>query len=194
MNILFERFPDTVVVHGKEYEVVTDFREWIKLHEFLSAAQKFTAQTLYFVLEWYVGKSPENKADAVRALQDFMLARDIHDTEEEDGNTSGGKTAWMKPSFSFSQDAVCIYAAFRSVYGIDITTIPYMHWWQFLALFEGLPENTEIKERIYYRTVDLNEVESKEERKRIKKIKKRIALKAQGRRKVDDYAIGDVFS
>ncbi len=54
-----------------------------------------------------------------------------------------------------------------------------------MVLFWGLPENTQIKERIYYRSVDLNDIESKEERKRIKKIKKLVALKENNRRKME---------
>lgn len=195
MNILFEPFPETVIVHGKDYAIVTDFREWIKLHELFESTERFTIQTLNMVLEWYEEKQPEDKAQAVRALQDFMLAGEIYNIlNDEDGEQEAYQNPPKKPSFSFSQDATCIYSAFREVYGIDITNIPYMHWWQFLVLFEGLPAGTEIKERIYYRTVDLNTIESKEERKRIKRIKKRIALKEPRKRKVDDYEIGDMFA
>lgn len=196
MNVLYEEFPCTVMVDGKEYEVVTDFREWIKLQELLERTRKFTARTLNMVLNWYEDEQPKDVVQAVRALQDFLIAREMTSEMEEgaEGRGNGYNRRQQKPSFSFSQDAICIYAAFRSVYGIDITSISYMHWWQFLALFYGLPEDTEIKERIYYRSVDLNTISNKEERKRIKKIKKRIALKEPGREKVSDYQIGDMFA
>ena len=197
MNILFEQFPDTVEVDGKEYAVVTDFREWIKLHEFFEHTRKFTRKDLDMILEWYEGDRPQNEVLAVRALQDFMLAkeltREMEDGEEEEGVETPEKRL-EKPSYSFSQDAIYIYAAFRAVYGIDLTDVPYMHWWQFQALFNGLPQNTEIKERMYYRSVDLNTIESKEDRKRIKKIKKLIEIKEPQKRIVDDYEIGDVFA
>lgn len=196
MNVLFEKFPETVTVEGKKYRVVTDFREWIKLHEFLENMQKYTRYTLEIILDWYMDTRPDDEVLAVRALQDFMAAGELHPENngvEEDSCTER-ETPPEKPSFSFSQDAVCIYSAFRAVYGIDITNIPYMHWYQFLALFEGLPENTEIKQRMYYRSVDLNSVEGKEERKRIKKLKKQLALKTHHKRKMDAYEIGDVFS
>ena len=42
MNVLFEPFPDSVRVDGRDYKVVTDFREWIKLHEIFMHVQKFS--------------------------------------------------------------------------------------------------------------------------------------------------------
>ena len=193
MNVMFEAFPQTVEVDGKEYKIVTDFREWIKLHELFQNTRKFSRATLDMILDWYEDDPPEDDREAVRALQDFLLAESLQEDDFTDEKTGQRVRQPEKPSFSFSQDAILIYSAFREIYGIDITNISYMHWWQFLVLFWGLPENTQIKERIYYRSVDLNDIESKEERKRIKKIKKLVALKENNRRKMDAYEIGDVF-
>ena len=197
MNVLFEPFPDSVEVDGQQYPVVTDFREWIKLHELFMNVQKFSIHELHMILEWYEYEQPENKVKAVRALQDFLLANELNpeqETEnEEDGADTGDKHSG-KPSFSFSQDAICIYSDFRAVYGIDITNIRYMHWWQFLTSFYGLPENSQIKERMYYRSVDLKTIKGKEERDRIKRIKKLIAIKDPVKKVVDDYEIGDIFA
>ena len=196
MNVLFEPFPDSVRVDGRDYKVVTDFREWIKLHEIFMHVQKFSLFELNMILEWYEDEQPVNKTNAVRALQDFLLAKALSPEQaaenEEDGSESGEQSG--KPSFSFSQDAVCIYSDFRAVYGVDITNIRYMHWWQFLTLFYGLPENSQIKERMYYRSVDLKTIKGKEERDRIKRIKKLIAIKDPVKRVVDDYEIGDIFA
>lgn len=94
----------------------------------------------------------------------------------------------------FEQDAECIYSAFREVYGINLQTIPYMHWWEFQTLFAGLPEKTEIKQRIMYRSIDLRTIKDKDERKRIKKIQEIVALKKKNRRKMTDYEIGEMFA
>lgn len=196
MNVLFEPFPDSVRVDGRDYKVVTDFREWIKLHELFMHAQKFSLFELNMILEWYEDEQPVNKTNAVRALQDFLIAKELSTEQatenEEDGSEPGEQSG--KPSFSFSQDAICIYSDFRAVYGIDITNIRYMHWWQFLTLFYGLPENSQIKERMYYRNVDLKTIKGKEERDRIKRIKKLIAIKDPVKKVVDDYEIGDIFA
>ena len=197
MNVLFDPFPETVEVGGKEYGIVTDFREWIKFMELLRSIEQFTPRILNMILEWYVDDRPEDVVASVTALQKFLCAEEINQEGKErsaedweDGTEAeAGSPA---EAFSFRQDAICIYSAFIEVYGIDIETIPYMHWWKFLVLFWGLPADTEIKERIHYRTVDLSTVKNKEERERIKKIRKKIAIK-DPRRKLNDYQIGDVF-
>ena len=64
--------------------------------------------------------------------------------------------------------------------------------YKFKTLFDWLPENTEIKQRILYRTIDVSSIKDKEERKRVKRIQEAIAL----RKKVysmSDYDIGDMF-
>lgn len=187
MNVLFQDFPQTVTVCDKEYRIVTDFREWIKLSELLNKTEKLTVQLLKIILEWYIDKPPENTVEAIRALQDFLSAEDIYPPVSGVSLPEPGKAV-----FSFEQDAICIYCAFYAVYGIDICKIQYMHWWEFRVLFEGLPSDTEIKERIYYRGVNLNDIKDKEERRRIKEIKKRIALPERHTR-LTDYQIGEMF-
>lgn len=68
-----------------------------------------------------------------------------------------------------------------------------MHWWEFRSLFDWLPDGTEIKQRIMYRSIDPGTIRDKDERKRIKKIQRAVALKKK-QRKLDDYEIGDMFS
>lgn len=191
MNVLFEKFPGTVLVNGKEYRVVTDFREWIKMQVFLSNTRKLTIHTVQMLLEWYLDPPPNNTTkEAIDALCWFLSGEGLGQEKcQEESKEAIGKSNEL---FSFEQDASCIYCAFRSVYGIDIEAIPYMHWWKFLVLFSGLPADTEIQERIYYRGIDLNNIKSKEERKRIKEIKKRIAIR-QKKKVMSDYEIGEAF-
>lgn len=95
---------------------------------------------------------------------------------------------------SFDIMSVSPKQEFREAYGIDLQSVPYMHWWEFQTLFIGLPDNTEIKQRILYRNTDLRDIKDKDERKRVKKIQEAVALKKKKRRKMTDYEIGDMFA
>jgi hypothetical protein len=81
-----------------------------------------------------------------------------------------------KKAFDFEQDANLIYAAFYATYNISLTTVEFLHWWEFMALFEGLPENTLIQRVMYWRTADLTGM-SKAERKHVLKMRGLFALK-----------------
>ena len=52
-----------------------------------------------------------------------------------------------KKIFDFSEDEEYIYASFMSCYGIDLYEIAYkLPWKKFMALFNGLSDDTKIKE------------------------------------------------
>ena len=49
-----------------------------------------------------------------------------------------------------------LYAAFRQQYDINLRQTPNdsLHWWEFLAMFESLDENTRMAKVMYWRTCD----------------------------------------
>ena len=190
LNVLYEQFPECVSVQGKDYPIETDFREWIRFSELVEDDDIPWQMKVRLMLQWYLEKVPDDLEAAIYALGDFLSAQKIYlydDRAEKEENKN------LKPAFSFQEDAGCIYTAFVDCYGIDLQTVPYMHWWKFKTLFDGLPENTEIKQRMMYRTIDANSIKDKEERKRVKRIQQKFALHKK-KRFVDDYEIGDAFA
>nr|DAZ49639.1 MAG TPA: hypothetical protein [Caudoviricetes sp.] len=186
MNILFEEFPDSVCVNEENYPIETDFREWIRFIQLVEDDEVPWQIKCQLMMQWYTDGMPDDLEGAVQALGDFLAMKPENAEEEE---VSGSAS---KQLYSFEQDAECIYSAFREVYGINLQTISYMHWWEFQTLFIGLPEKTEIKQRIMYRNTDLRDIKDKDERKRIQKIQRAISLKKN--RKMTDYEIGDMFA
>ena len=80
---------------------------------------------------------------------------------EEDNNEEDTKHNQV---ISYNQDAPYIISGFLECYGIDLTEIPYMHWWKFQMLIDGMNEDCELKKRMGYRSIDLNQIKDKEER------------------------------
>ena len=189
LNVLYEQFPDTVEVHGRMYPVVTDFREWLRFSELAEDEEIPWNIKGNLMMQWYTGEIPDDAESAIYALGDFLAARNLYQ-EKSDGEEKAGSN---KPVFSFVEDAGCIYSACIESYGIDIQTIPHMHWWKFRILFDGLPEDTEIKQRMMYRGIDLRMIKSKDERSRIRKIQQSIALRGK-KKKINDYEIGEFFA
>ena len=83
-----------------------------------------------------------------------------------------------KRIYSFAQDGDYIAAAFRSQYGIDLLTIPYMHWYEFRALFKGLEESCEIVKIMGYRAAELSKIKYKPERERIARLQEIYRIKS----------------
>lgn len=186
MNLFYEDYPTTIFVAGEEIPIVTDFREYVKLIDTLNDDSLSSAEK-YFLLSQYFLYKPSDFVQAMEALTSFVLM----ETEGQEDFEKTEKYCMNKREvYSFQYDYPFIFSAFLSEYGINIREIPYMHWWEFRNLFDGLPENMEIKQRMYYRSIDLNTIKNKEERKRIQKIQNAIRLPQND---MSDYDIGDAF-
>lgn len=187
INPLYDSFPDHVVVHGQEYKVITDFREWIR---FLALVKSDLPEIvkLELMLEWYLDDRPEDLEAAITALGQFLGAYELYEEDFEENSQHSKEQA-----FSFEQDASDIYSAFLAVYGIDIQEVEYMHWYKFRTLFDSLPGETEIKRKIHYRTMDANQIKDKDERARVRSIQDKIRIKDKKKKDIDDYEIGDMF-
>lgn len=187
MNLFYEGYPSSITVNGLEIQIVTDFREYVKLMDMLKDDSLNSSEKIFFLKQYFL-MPPNDFSDAMDALTDFVImkARNENVVEETEVEEAESK----KEVYSFEYDYPFIFSAFLSEYGINIRTIPYMHWWEFKLLFDGLSEKTEIKQRIMYRSIDLNTIKNKDERERIRKIQNAIRLPQN---KVSDYDIGDAF-
>ena len=184
MNLFYEELPMSVMVHGKTVRIRTDFRDYIRLLDMLKDKDVKPMDKLLILREYFLDDIAITQF-SIDALCDFMSA------DFSDGEASQTGTGRRKNLFSFSIDYPYILSAFLRDYGIDLIDIKYLHWWKFRMLFDGLSEDNEIKKRIMYRGMNLNEIKDPEERKRIRKIQKVIELKQE---ELTDFDIGDAFA
>lgn len=192
MNLFYEPYPVTVTVSGKVIPIVTDFREYIKMLDMLKDSSLTEMEKALCLREYFITEIPDLD-EAFKQLSNFVSMEGIgaageNAVERENGqeHVSGGKKL-----FSFSIDYPYIISGFLRDYGIDLTSVKYLHWWKFRMLFDGLSEDTEIKQRIMYRSIELSTIKDKEERRRIQRIQRDIQLPQEA---LSDYDIGDVFA
>jgi len=174
MNPLYEPFPDYVTVNGKKVRIVTDFREYIKLIDLLKDDEVDETEKKELIACWFLDDPGSDFEECLQALTDFVVNyKETKASEGEEGNEDNTK---HDPVISYKQDAPYIISGFLECYGIDLTEIPYMHWWKFQMLIDGMNEECELKKRMGYRSIDLNQIKDREERERIRKIQKQIAI------------------
>lgn len=198
INLLTGDLPKSVIVKGKEYDIYTDFRDYIELQQLLKKGTN--EQIAEYIIGLFIDGLPFNKAktqeeandlfiDALNQIVNFFRMEE--DQEEKREETEGQKR--KRPSFSFDDDMAYVIGAFREAYGIDLIHIDYLHWFEFNALMEAVPETTELKKRIHYRSIDTDKIKDKNERKRIKAIQKKIAIKGERKAVLSDEEIGAAF-
>lgn len=181
MNILCETFPNSIIADGREYKILTDFREWLRFADMVSAKELDDREKMTLMELWLI--TPTVMTDAiVRALYDFYHARKI---APEPPESDGEQPVQRPPLFDWKIDARFLLGDFRRYYGVDLLTAE-MHWWEFMALFAALPDDSVCAKRITYRNTDLSKIKDKAERSRIAKIQRQIALPFE----YDDDMIG----
>ena len=191
MNFFYEDLPRTVHVHGEEIPIITDFREYIRLLDMLkceelNAMQRLTLLTQYFLYEIEVDE------EAISALTGFVVMDfDSWQKGNEEDGIEPDRHGSNKNLYSYEMDYPFILSGFMRDYRIDLESVEYLHWWKFRMLFDGLSEDTEIKQRIMYRSINLSDIKDKDERKRISRIQRRIQLPQES---ITDYDIGNAFA
>ncbi len=87
----------------------------------------------------------------------------------------------VQRAYDFNTDAPCIYADFLSAYGVDLISLDYMHWWQFCALLENLPQTAHMAQKMYYRTLNTHAIKDKAQREHCEGIKRAVAIAQSGK-------------
>ena len=135
MNLLYDALPDTVTVDGKAYRIYTDYRDWLRFYDMQEDDGLSKREKLLLMLEWYIDKPPLScLEEALEALIGFATRSE--EQPEQRQEHSGRKTTDRVLSWQY--DAAYVYAAFLSVYHMDLQQVEQMHWHLFLGLFDAL--------------------------------------------------------
>lgn len=149
MNILIDKLPDKA--NGKN--INPNFRRMI-LFEIMAQDDTLPDELkIKLALDYLYLEPVESLKKGIDGLLWFYNCGE----EVKAGGSGTGKRA-----YDFEQDAPYIYAAFLSVYGIDLDTVQSLHWWKFQALFRSLPEDCKINKIMGYRLADTSKMKGKE--------------------------------
>ena len=164
MNILTDYLASSVKIGNSTFDIETDFRAGVSFYCMVEAGE----DNIYKLCTPFFSKGlPLDRNGAVEAVIYFLRGGEI--TEDNAPKQSN------KPVYSFNIDSEAIYADFWRYYNLDLSQ-DNLHWWTFRSLLMGLPEDSNFKMRIYYRTVKLSDLPKKEQ-KRIATIRKQIEIK-----------------
>lgn len=190
MNIFYEVFPESININNNDYDIVTDFREWIKWLDMLNDKELCIAEKMYFTREMFINGCEEPFEDIIENFTTFIAGAPTDGALSE---SRGDVARTKKKLLSYNYDAKYIIPDFLKNYGIDLLNDRiYLHWWKFRILLDGLPEETMTKKVIYYRSVDLSKIKDKDERSRLRRIKDSIKLPDEGG-VMDDGDIANAF-
>lgn len=128
--------PSGIEFEGVFYELDTDFRTWIAFGHDLRVNHVASSYV-------FKGKLPPS-AEALPALLEFFMCESVTPRHKE--GQSNDRV------LDLVLDGEYIVASFQHAYGIDLTSIEYMHWHRFKALLNGLPDSTILSHAMAYRS------------------------------------------
>lgn len=174
MNILIDdiEYPDQAEVNGERYEIRTNFRTSILFELLMQDDSLDSSSKVCRGLSLYYPVIPDDMNGAVDAALWFYRCGKEETAHQKRMAARRGKSQ----IYSFEHDAGLIYAAFLLAYGIDLQDIRYMHWWRFRFLFNALPKDCEFMRAMEYRSIDINDKMSKDQKDFYKKMKRVYAL------------------
>ncbi len=172
MSILTESLPDYVTIDDRNYPVRTDFRVWLEADEVINSYGFSPEEKLIILIRLCFDSEkcrylPKDADKIMPALCNFYMCG-------VPGRAKG--EAKKARVFSFSEDAEYICAAFLAQYGIDLLSVPYMHWYKFSALFKALDDNSRLMKIISWRSINLADIKDSEKRRYYRKLKEMYAL------------------
>jgi hypothetical protein len=158
-----------------------DFRNMIRLEVMLRETTAWgVLETAIALSLFYPVKKREDGTEYIHHPSDMREVIEQISWFYSCGKTGGegGKTSRMQDAYDFDIDSDDIFSAFLEVYGINLARVPLngLHWWEFISLLWGLPSDTTIKQKMFARTVDLNDIKDKYERQKWQRLRKLYAI------------------
>ena len=169
MNILLDYLPTSFSIDGKKYEFNYDFRTSILFCLLMQDTELTEEQKILQGLQLYYPVLPSNIEEAYKKILYFYSrGKEIEDNKK----VKQGKRIFKRNNnraYDFEIDADLIFSAFMTQYNINLNR-DNLHWWEFMSLFNSLKDDTEIVKIMNYRTIDVNTIEDKKERKMYKQL------------------------
>lgn len=156
--------PDSLTVDGKRKRIDTSFQKWLGFWRVMSSPELTSIEKQNIALLNLFGVFPQDVEGAMlEALWFFGCGR------EPDGEVPPERL------LDWDQDWLTIWADFKIYAGIDLDS-SHLHWWRFMALFESLPKDSEIKRRISVRGMNLGEISDPKTREEYRRWKEQVSL------------------
>lgn len=148
-----ESFPTSFTsADGTEYPIHSDFREWIRFESLLANADVPESLKFFIALRLIFA---DNVPDDFHAAHEFV-SWFYRGGKELPANGGSDISLTSRRVYDLEYDSEYIFAAFLEQYGIDLSDIPYLHWWKFIALFKGL-HDCKMTDIIGYRGAEITD-------------------------------------
>lgn len=183
---LTDRFDDSITIDGKDYALDLSFDNVLRIYELKDDDEIDNYTKIEYMFEMLViggeslDLSIEQKSMIIERIFDMFI--NVKSKYESYSETSEQQEVREKKIWDINKDAELIYASFLFDYQIDLFEQQgKLHWRKFVALLNGLSENSPFMQVVKIRTMEVpkaNKYNAKE-RETIRKLKRIYALEQE---------------
>ena len=181
---LNERLIDEFTFKGKKYPIKLAFDRVLDMQDIQQDDGLLIDDKIDLMLQ---ALNIECEEDIRAELLEYVLYNVItpEDDSEQDydllGNPMKKIVEESERTIDFIQDASLIYSAFRQTYGINLfNEYGRLHWYEFTALLEGLPEDTLLYQVRNIRAWKPQKGDSAEYKRKMRKLKEQYKIRGKG--------------
>ncbi len=186
-NPITKKLPASLIVAGISVPIDTDFRTWVQIWKIRESnkdgwKKAFAILTLAYPSEEYKQFIASNYEDALSEALDFLNRTLGNDAPERPLTRSEKRLRGLR-LLDWDYDAPRVVADFAREYDIDLTDGDLtMHWWRFMALFNGLSDQSATMEAIAIRAADIDDKNlSGDAKRRLRERKTALMLPARSK-------------
>lgn len=180
MLSLTQQLDNEIEIEGNLYKLDLSFDNVLRWYQLMQDDKVNEYGKIEIAFMMFIIDCPnvdiEVKITTVHEISKYLSGKSDDDEEENDGNYE------QKEYFNFEQDANYIYSAFRQQYGINlIKEKGKLRWEEFIALLNGLSNDTKFMEIVEIRATDLpsgSDANAIAEKQRLLKLKQIYALES----------------
>lgn len=176
---------NSIEVEGVEYKLDLEFSKVLRFFELWKDDDLSNINKAYISINMLlVNKNVEIDMEMLPSLLTAITKRIAGDKPPNDSierDLKGNALEEEKKYYDLEEDADYIYSSFIMDYGIDLIDEREkgtLHWDKFNALIIGLSDNTKFKRVIEIRQMEIPEKATAEEKEKIQKAKREVALKS----------------
>lgn len=144
MNILADYLPEAVEIDGETYDLNTDFSTGVNIMIAFEDADLTLREKMAVMVQLLYKDIPDNMEEACRLAVKFLNCGEEETSEAEPTTEESDRL------YSFGKDAKYIYSAIQQSHGIDLESVPNLHWWKFSYMFLDLDQDC-----MFMRIIDL---------------------------------------
>lgn len=176
-------YPDIMEANGHSYPINTDYRVALACFKALYDPEISDLERFYAIEGLLLGTNVLEEDEPIlrEKISKYLSCERENEFENDE-----------VVSYHYIQDEKITRTSIRQCYHLDLNSLPYLHWYEYNELIEGLTDDTLLSKIREIRTINTNKISDTTEKEKIEKLKrvyaiKEVKVKTEREKELDEF-------